>query len=528
LTIDYMNIIKTILAFIPIIWMIVSLTKLKLPAYKAGAWALITALVIAAAAFGMKPVHAAQATAEGIMMAIFPILWVILTALFVYNVTLETGSMEKIKEMLLGISPDRRIQALILAFSFGGFLEAVAGFGTSVAIPAGILASMGFNPFLAASVCLIANTVSVAFGVLGIPIITLSQVTDLSLGTLSLYTALQLFPFAVLLPFLLVFAVTGSFKKVKGVAGISFAAGFTFAAVQTLTVVFIGPELAAVAGSIFSLAVLILWSRLRPIREVWLFEGEYIRNDPGLRKDIGSPEMRESKIGLAGALTAWAPYILILVIILMTRFLPFFDFLDEFPFTVERQFYFGEGGKPVTFQLAASGGTALFISAFIGGLMQGASLKKLFGVFIKTLKQIGKTTVTVICVVSLAKVMGYSGMISSIANMLAAASGRLYPFLAPVIGALGTFITGSDTSSNVLFGSLQKQTAIRIGSGQEWLTAANASGATAGKMVSPQSIAIATAAAGQSGSEGRLMITTVKYCLIYVLAMGTIVLLFSI
>ena len=516
---DYMDIIKTILAFIPIIWMIVSLTKLKLPAYKAGAAALAAALLIAIAAFGMKPNHAAQATVEGIMMAIFPILWVILTALFVYNVTLETGSMEIIKAMLLGISPDRRIQTLILAFSFGGFLEAVAGFGTSVAIPAEILASMGFNPFLAASVCLIANTVSVAFGVLGIPIITLSQVTDLSLGTLSLYTALQLFPFAIILPFFLVFAVTGSLKKVKGVIGISLAAGLTFAVVQTLTVVFIGPELAAATGSLLSLAVLILWSKLRPVKDVWLFEGE------GIKK---APELKKSNKSLTGALVAWSPYILILVIILMTRFLPFFDFLNNYPFVIQQQFYFGEGGKPLSFQLATSGGTALFISAFIGGLLQGVSLKTLFGVLLKTLKQIKKTTVTVISVVSLAKIMGYSGMISSIANMLATASGKFYPFLAPFIGALGTFITGSDTSSNVLFGNLQKQTAIQIGSGQEWLAAANSSGATAGKMVSPQSIAIASTAAGLPGSEGKLMITTVKYCLIYVLAMGAIVLLFNI
>ncbi|MCX7749921.1 MAG: L-lactate permease [Clostridia bacterium] len=510
------NIFEVIMAFIPIAWLVFSLGKLKMKAYKASLTALILTLLISGIFFNMPVNFIAQASLEGIMLALYPIIWVIISALFVYNVTVETGSMAQIKKMLSGLSSDRRIQGLILAFGFGGFLEAVAGFGTAVAIPASILAAMGFNPVLAATVCLIANTIPVAFGVLGIPVITLSQVTSLPVKELSVYTSLQLIPFVILLPFVLIFAVTGSFKNVKGVIGVSLASGTAFAAGQTLTAMYVGPELAAVVGALASLVVIVTWIKLRPVKRVWLFEGEK-----------GDKEEAREKISLKGALAAWAPYLLILGMIFIIRFLPFLGFLNEYPFVLKQQFYFGPGGKALAFQWLSGGGTILFISAVIGGLIQGAAFKKIFGILLKTLRQVDKTIVTVLSIVVLAKLMGYSGMVNSIAAALAAVSGSLYPLIAPFIGALGTFLTGSDTSSNVLFGSLQKQTAIQLGINQEWLTAANASGATAGKMISPQSISIAVSSTGLQGNEGRIFGTTLKYCLVYVIFMGLLVFAFS-
>ncbi len=508
-----MDAVKIILAFIPLAWLLYSLGKIRMPAYKAGIIALLLTYVIAFWGFEMKTVPILQASLEGVMLALFPILWVIVSALFVYNVTVETGSMEQIKHMLSGISPDRRIQSLILAFAFGGFLEAVAGFGTAVAIPAGILAAMGFNPLLAATLCLIANTIPVAFGVLGIPIITLSQVTGLPLASLALYTAVQLIPFIVLLPFVLVFAVTGSFKNIKGVAGVSVASGAAFALGQTFTTIYMGPELAAVVGSLASLAVIVAWAKLLPVRKIWLFDGE--------KADF---DRVNTKIDMPAAIRAWSPYLFILGIIIVMRFIPA---LNDYPFTLKKQFYFGPDGKPLSFQLATGAGTVLFISAVLGGLVQGASIIKISAMLMHTLKQLYKTIVTVLSIVILAKVMGYSGMTGSIASTLAAVSGRLYPLVAPLIGALGTFLTGSDTSSNVLFGNLQSQTAAQLGMSREWIAAANASGATAGKMISPQSISIATAATGLSGNEGRILSSTLKYCIIYVALMGILTLAFA-
>lgn len=513
---NHNGLISFILALIPIIWLLVSLGKLKMPAYLASIIALIATVLISGVYYAMPALKIIQASLEGIMLAIFPILWVILAALFVYNTTLATGSMEKIGAMLSSLSPDRRIQGLILAFAFGGFLEAVAGFGTAVAIPAAILVSMGFSPILAASVCLVANTVPVAFGVLGVPIITLAQITSLPLDRLALYTAVQLVPFAILLPLVLVFMITGSMKKLKEVLGISIIAGIVFSLSQTLTAYYAGPELAAVVGSLSSLLAIVIYNRLFPVRNVWRFAEEKTEK-----------VLQGAGMDTRNAIKAWSPYILILVLVFAVKFIPALSFLNKHPFVVSKQFYFGAGGKPMSFQLLTSAGTLLFISAVLGGFIQGATVKLLAKTLLKTVKQIKKTSVTVISIVALAKVMGYNGMVEAIANTLAAASGRFYPLIAPLLGAVGTFITGSDTSSNVLFGNLQKQTALRLGMNPEWLAASNASGATLGKMISPQSIAIASSATDLTNQEGKILGTTMRYCLIYVAVMGLLIFAFS-
>lgn len=501
-----------IIATIPIIWLLVSLGKWKMPAYRASLIALALTVVISFGYYSMPAVFILEASLEGVMLAVFPIIWVIISALFVYNTTLATGSMEKIKIMLSNLSPDRRIQGLILAFAFGGFLEAVAGFGTAVAIPAGILAAMGFSPMLAATICLIANTVPVAFGVLGVPVITLAQVTSLPLHTLTFYTAVQLIPFAVFLPFVLIFAITGSIRKIRGVGCISLFSGIIFALGQTITAYYAGPELAAVVGSLTTLLFIIIWIRLFPIKNIWRFEGENSKEVPF-----------SVNIKIMDALKAWLPYIIILILIFTIKFLPMLHFLNQYPFVLTKQFYFGPSGKTMVFQLATSGGTILFVAALLGGLMQGAGIKMLWNVFRKTIKQIEKTIITIISIVALAKVMGYSGMVNSIAHTLANVSGRFYPLMAPFLGAMGTFITGSDTSSNVLFGNLQKQTALTLGLSPEWLTAANAAGATAGKMISPQSIAIAASSTDLTNQEGKILETTFSYCIVYVVMMGILV-----
>ncbi len=482
--------------------------KLRMPAYKSSLIALFISALIALLVWKMPLKFISQAVLEGSAMGIWPILWVVFAAIFTYNLSVKSGSMEKIKTMLLNISPDRRIQALIMAFAFGGFLEASAGFGTAVAIPAGILAALGFEPLFAAVICLVANTIPVAFGGAGLPIITLSNLTELPLHTLTAYVALQLLPFVIVLPAFIVVLTTGSIRGLKGVIGITVASGAAFGIGQTLVAVFIGPELAAIVGSLLSLLTLVLWSRVSPIKTPWKFKNE--KSQIAIKNEL---------IGIREGIVAWIPYIFILVFILITR-LPFMSFLNiELKFHI----YWGPGGKPMAFPLVTSPGTIILISALLGAVILRLHYKIIFAVAWSTVKQIWKTIVTVLSIVSLAKVLDFSGMISSIAYGLSSITGSFFPLFSPLIGALGTFITGSDTSANVLFGELQKQTALQIHANPGWITAANASGATAGKMISPQSIAIAATATGLTGSEGKMLGKTIKYSLAFAMLLGIIV-----
>lgn len=521
------SVLQIIAAIIPAVWLFLAIAFLKLPSYISGLSTLVLTAFSAYFIFDMKGARLAEAILEGTAIAFFPIIWVIVNALFLYNITVRTGAMNSIREMLAGISADRRVQCIVLAFCFGGFLEAVAGFGTAVAIPAAIMTAIGFKPLKASVVCLLANTIPVAFGVLGVPIIALSQTTSLQLEKLTLYTALQLIPLSVFLPLVLVVVLTGTVKALRGITGFCMAAGTAFAAGQTAVAIFIGPELAVIGGSAFAFVVSLLWIKLVKIKNIWQFEIE----DETQEKDKINAEgkyrinamVTVEKNKEMNILTAWLPYILILVIILTVRFLPFLAFLNEYPFVQKMSIYKGSGSKPVTFAFAASGGTALLLAGIFGGLVQGASLIEIIKEFAGTVKKLFKTIATIISIISFARLMSLCGMSSAAASLIAAATGKLFPFFSPFAGALGTFLTGSDTSSNVLFGGMQKQTAVSLSLNQEWLASANAAGATAGKMVSPQSISIAAVSVGLKGKESEILRKTVLFCIAYVVLLGLIV-----
>ena len=507
------TLISALIAVLPLLWIFAAMLKLKMPSHTAGVTALLCGVLLATLAWGMPVPSAAEAVLEGMALGLWPIIWVVVAAMFTYNLSVKSGAMEAIRGILSGISPDRRVQVLILAFAFGGFLEATAGFGTAVAIPAGMLAALGFEPIFAAVICLVANTVPVAFGVVGIPVITLAKITGLPLQNLSVYTALQLLPFAVVLPLLLVAITTRGVKHIRGVAVLAAVGGIGFGTGQTIAVIILGPELAATAGSITALVLLILVNRIFPIdqKRLWYFPGEN-----GFRLKENKP------ITLIEGIKAWSPYIILLVLVLLTR-LPALQFLSRYPFEQKVTLFTGPGGKPQSFSLLTNPGTLIVISAVFGGAIQRVPFKAMLMVVKTTLKQLLRTMITVLSIVALARVMGYSGMVAALASGLAAAAGRFYPFISPLMGAIGTFLTGSDTSSNVLFGELQKQTAANIGADPSWIAAANASGATAGKMVSPQSIAIATSAVGLKGLEGRILSATLKYAAVFVLLLGALV-----
>ncbi|HEY5537286.1 MAG TPA: L-lactate permease [Acetobacterium sp.] len=490
------------IALIPVAWLIISLGVLKIPGHKACPIALAITIVLSILVWKMPVVDSLTAALEGAAMAIWPIMLIIVAAVFTYNLVTYTGGMETIKKMMTSVSTDQRILVLLLAWGFGGFLEAIAGFGTAVAIPASILAALGFNPVFAAIICLIANTTPTAFGAIGLPVSTLAQVTGLNVADLSFTVTVQLFIMIVVIPFVLVMITGKGVKGLKGVFGITLLAGISFALPQVFVAKFLGSELPAVVGSVVSMAVIIFMAKV--------FHKDKVAKDA-------------PKIEIKTAIMAWLPFILVFVIIIMCSSL--FPMINGFLAQIKTsiQIYTGPHGKPYTFLWLSTPGTLIIIACYLGGLIQGVKFSKITRLLGNTIKQMAKSAITIVAIVALAKVMSYSGMIGVIAAMLVMITGSYYPLIAPLIGALGTFVTGSDTSANVLFGGLQVEAARAIGVNPYWLAAANTAGATAGKMISPQSIAVATAATGIIGSEGEILRATMKFCAIYVVVIGLVV-----
>lgn len=490
------NYVLFFIALIPVIWLMVSLGVLKIPGHKATPITFVITIALAIIVWKMPVVDALKSSLEGAANAIWPIILVIIAAVFIYNLSLHTKSMDVIKNMMTGITTDQRILVLILAWGFGGFLEAIAGFGTAVAIPASIMAALGFDPVFAAIICLIANTTPTAFGAIGLPVSTLARLTNLDPSTLSYAVGLQLGVLIVVVPIVLVMLTGKNIKAIKGVFGIALASGLSFAIPEVVAAKYMGAELPAILGSVVCLIVTIGWAKI-------------------FHKDKAAKDAE--KISFKTAFMAWVPFILVFVIILFTSslFPGISKALSKVSTTVTIY-------HDYTFAWINNPGSLIIIAGVIGGLIQGAKFGEIMTVLVNTVKQMSKTAITIISIVALAKVMSYSGMIKSIAIVLVAVTGKAYPLIAPIIGAIGTFVTGSDTSANILFGPLQVEAANSLGLNPYWLAAANTGGATAGKMISPQSIAVATAATGLVGAEGKILNAALKFCVVYVIVLGLI------
>jgi lactate permease len=496
-----------LLALSPILWLVIALSILKMAAYKACPLALVIALAAALGAEHMTPYLAGTAAMEGVALACWPILLVIIAAIFTYNLTLHTKAMDTIKKMLTAVSSDKRIIVLLIGWGFGAFLEGMAGFGTAIAIPAGMLAGIGLNPVLAAGVCLIANTVPTAYGSIGIPLVTLANVTGADPMLLAKYTALQLMPLSLICPFLMVVVTGKSLSALKDVWLICLAAAVGFLVPELIVAAAVGPELAVVAASLGAMGAIVLSARLLHV------------DNPAYRMDIPDSDPVTGRNGLV----AWMPFILIFVLLLFTsKLIPaIHDPLSAIKTAV--QIYGGEGAKPYVFTWVNTPGIIIFISAFIGGRIQGAGFGEMLGVLKKTFIGLRFTIVTIITVIATAQVMNFSGMTMEIANTAVAATGTGYPLISAFIGSIGTFITGSATSSCVLFGKLQTVAATAINADPTWVAASNAAGACTGKAISPQSIAIAIAAIGVTGVDSQLLKFAVKFYIPYVIILGCVV-----
>lgn len=493
-------------AVIPVLLLIVLMAFLKMSGDKSSMISLVAIILIAFLAFHAQTDTIFFSFLYGALKAISPILIIILMAIFSYNILLHTRKMEVIKQQFTSISSDKTVQVLLLTWGFGGLLEAMAGFGTAVAIPAAILISLGFKPIFSAVVSLIANSVATAFGAIGTPVLVLAKETNLDVLHLSSNIVLQLSVLMFLIPFILLFLTDPKVKSLPRnlflallVGGVSFAGQFVAAR-------YMGAESPAIIGSILSIIVIVAYGKLTAKKN------EAVIKSPKL-KDI---------------LNAWSIYLLILFLIIFSS--PLFPAIRHVLSThLVTNIVLPIHGQGVTYSISwlTHAGVLLFIGTFVGGLIQGAKPKDIFAVLWRTFKLLKKTFITVICLVALSTIMDKAGMIAVIATALATATGALYPLFAPFIGCLGTFITGSDTSSNILFGKLQATVAGKISVNPEWLAAANTVGATGGKIISPQSIAIATSACGQQGKEGAILKAAIPYALMYVVITGLLVYIFS-
>ncbi len=517
-----MILINFILAMLPIVWLIIALSKLKMSSCKACGIALLITAILAAFYWKLPPLHISSAMFEGAAYALWPICLIIVAALFTYNLTIKTGAMEKIKGMLIGISDDKRILMLIIGWGFGNFMEGMAGFGTAVAIPASILAGIGLNPINAVTACLVANTTPTAFGSAGVPTATLASITGLDLQQLAANAALIQAVHTFLSPFLAVVICGGGVKALKGVWHITLIASLSFVVPYLLFAQLLGPELPTIVGSICSMLCVILAANFGKRKRNEDPDTVKIESEYSVKTVAAGITTPVAHIGFSEGLRAWAPFMLIFVLLILTSKLcpPVHNAIKDLKHSF--MIYTGEGGKPLTFSWINTPGVMIFIAAICGGLIQKASLFEMADVLGFTLKKYWRTFVTICSVLATAKVMIYSGMISDIARSAVVAAGPVYPFVAPLIGVLGAFITGSGTSTNVLFGNLQLETALSLNLNPYWITAANVMGAGIGKMVCPQNIAIGAGAIGITGSDSKILAAVFKYFVMYALLAGVI------
>ena len=511
-----MNPIAFVLALAPILWLVVMLLVFRWPAWKAAIGSFVISCALAMAWWGMPAGQVASASLEGFLMALWPIVLVIIAAVFTYNLCVSTGAMDVIGQMITSISSDRRILALLIAWCFGGFMEGMAGFGTAVAIPAGMLAGLGFAPIPAVLMCLLANGVPTPYGSIGIPTVSLAGLVGLDAARLASVQMLQLAPFFLVAPFLIVLvAGSGSegrttvAERLRGVAGIALASGVSFAAASFFVATFVGPELAVVVGSICSLGVTSLLGRRAEAsgRLDARFHAECATGEP---------------LTVRRALTAWSCFILIFVFLMGTsKLLPAVNaYLARFSTTVS--VYSGPDPATLTFSWVNTPGVWIFIAALIGGAIQGARPAQMVSVLAATVRQMAPTVITMLSVLGCAKVMGYSGMISDISAFCIAVAGGLFPVVAPWIGMVGAFVTGSGASSGMLFGPIQQQAATALGCDAYWMVALNSLGVAAGKMLSPQTLAIGLAAVRVSGKDAELLRAVLPCVLGFLVVMSAI------
>lgn len=503
--------LSLLVAIVPIAFIFWALIIRKMKGYIASLLTTAIAVLIAILVYKMPVSLAVLSTLHGALYGIFPICWIIISAVFLFNITVHSGQFEVIKHFMAGITSDRRLQALLIAFSFGSFLEGTAGFGTPVAISASMLVGLGFNPLYAAGICLIANTAPVAFGAIGTPIIVASQVSGIPENALSQMVGRTLPALSLILPFYLIMLMAG-FKKTRDIWPAILVSGSSFAFFQWFSSNYLGPTLPDVIAAIGSIAALGLFLRFWKPKEIWRFKDEPATI---VNADI--------KYGSSQIVRAWSPFIILTIMVLAWGYQPIKDALNhwgqskfDFP-GLHNHILHASNNQPLAqvfrFNYLSASGTAILFSALLSIPVLGVSFKDAGKIFVSTLNQLKYPVITIAAVLGFAYIVNNSGITLTMADALSK-TGFLFPFFAPILGWLGVFITGSDTSSNALFGKLQAATANSIGVDPVVTVGANISGGVVGKMISPQSIAVAAAAGNLIGRESELFRFTVKHSFI--------------
>ena len=502
--------LSALVAAIPVIFIFWALIK-KMKGYITSLLALVIAIFIALLIYGMPLKLAMLSTLHGSLYGLFPISWIIISAVFLFNVTVKSGQFEVIKSFMASITPDRRLQALLIAFSFGAFLEGAAGFGAPVAISGAMLVGLGFNPLYAAGLCLIANTAPVAFGSVGTPIIMASRMSDIPELAISQMVGRTLPLLSLLIPFYLVTLMSG-FKKSLEVMPAILVSGISFAFVQWFTSNYMGPMLPDILAGIASILSLLFLLKYWKPKSIWRFKEE-----PALQTSV------EIKYTSLQILRAWSPFIIMTLFIIAWGFQPVKDILNSIGFIkfkipgLENAILQPDGNplpiKAFDFNYLSTPGTAVVFATLISIPLIGISIRESIKIFGATLKQLMFPIITIAAVVGYAFIANYAGMSITMAGALAS-TGVLFPFFSPILGWLGVFLTGSDTSANALFGKLQAQTADTLGFDPLVTVSANATGGVTGKMISPQSIAVGAAAVGLVGKESDLFRFTFKHSFI--------------
>mgnify|MGYP002302997268 CR=1 FL=1 len=507
-------VLSALSAAIPLMVLFYMLAIRRAKGHVAAIVGLAVAFVLAVALWGMPFGTAVSSVAYGMANGLFPIVWIVITAVWVYNMTVESGEFEIIKDSLARLTDDRRLQALFIAFAFGAFLEGTAGFGTPVAITAAMLAGIGFNPLYAAGLCLIANTAPVAFGAIGVPVIVAGQVSGFDPNLISAIVGRQLPFLSVIVPLWLCVTMCG-FKRSMEVLPAILVAGLCFAISQFVFSNYHGPTLPDIMSAIITLVGLVILLRFWKPATIWRFEGEKPTVLTGKGYSFGE------------VIRAWIPFIILAVMVFFWGLPQFKNILNAVP---GANLSFGWPGlhgevmktAPIVAQDAvygatfafnwlSAGGTAILLSGLVSvPMMPNYGFGKAIACFMRTLRQLTFPIVTIAMILGLAYLMNYSGM-SSTLGLAFTHTGSLFPFFSPLLGWLGVFLTGSDTSSCALFGGMQKDTATAVGMSPELAVAANASGGVTAKMISPQSLSVATAATNMVGQEGNLFRFTIGH-----------------
>ncbi len=585
--------VSALIAAIPLYFLFFMLAVLRTKAHYAAVAALLSAMLVAAFVYGIPGRITIIAALNGLAFGLWPIFWVVLTAVFLHNLVIESGAFETVRKSLAGLTADRRIQTLLIAFAFGALIEGIAGFGAPVAITAAMMATLGFEPIFAAVLALLANTSPVAYGSIGIPVITLGGLVAPLLGTdaatatlrLSQMVGRQLPFFSIIVPAFLIIILAG-WRRMWEVLPAVAVCGISFALTQVTVSNLVGPELTDVLSALVALACLGILLRFWRPATIWRFkhEAETVAAPPTAARAVGAMQAR---LRAGDVVRAWVPYVILVIVIILGRIdnlvrpiaikvgadpksvlpdwinvskwlnggNPAAVFKDVRPwFTID---WINIGGKKLTFpfwqfpwpglhnsvlreppivpkeaayaatfnlDFLATAGTLVLIAAILSGIWLGLGPVRQLRVFGRTCYQMRWAAFTVACILGIAFVMNYSGMTSTL-GLAFAKTGFLFPFFSAFIGMLGVFLSGSDTSSNTLFGPMQAITAQQTGLSPILTAGTNSSGGVMGKMISPQNLSVGAAAIDRVGEEGNIFRRTLGYALILTAAMGLLAML---